>query len=256
MKTIVYQSISPNAIPNWLQICLNSVRNWCQQKGWEYALIGDEIFSLLPSWYWEKTRHQKVIATDLGRLLLAQKFLNQGYDRAIWLDADVLIFAPNSLQIQIEEEYAFGLEVWIQYNKNNQLCAYPKVHNAVCVFCANNSFLDFYIHACQRIIKRFQGKQMVPQLVGPKFLTLLHNTLEFPLIKEIALFSPLVLQDIINGGGEALRLHQEKQKSPIYAANLSSSFVGKKDGLPEKDYQDATIELLKQWKSRFSNVKN
>jgi len=241
MKTIVYQSVSPNFIPNWLQVCLDSVRQWCDRNGWEYALIGDEIFDRVPVWYWEKTRHQKVVATDLGRLLLAKDFLNQGYDRAIWLDADVLIFNPNELEIKVTEEYAFGLEVWIQYDKNHQLRAYPKVHNAICVFCRDNSFLDFYIHACQRIIKRFQGKQMVPQLVGPKFLTLLHNTMELPLITEVAMFSPLVLKDIVNGGGDALNLLQKNQKTPIYGANLSASLAEN-----EEDYQKVTTILLNQ----------
>lgn len=241
--TIVYQSVSPHPIPPWLETCLESVRNWSEQKGWEYALIGDEIFSLLPDWYWEKTCHQKVIATDLGRLLLAKTFLQEGYDRAIWLDADVLVFAPKKLKIPITEEYAFGKEVWVQY-KNQKLKAYPKVHNAICVFCQNNSFLDFYIHACQRIIKNFQGTQMVPQLVGPKFLSLLHNTMQLPLIPEVAMFSPLVLEDILKGGGKALALHQKNQKSPIYAANLSASCVNQ--GLTEAHYQAVTKTLLDQ----------
>jgi hypothetical protein len=245
MKTIVYQSVSPDYLPAWLQTCLDSVRAWCHQQGWEYALIGDEIFSLLPDWYWEKTRHRRMIATDLGRLLLAKQFLEKGYDRAIWLDADVLIFAPEWLEIPITEEYAFGFEVWVQWH-NNKLRAYPKVHNAICVFCADNSFLDFYIHACERIIQGFQGQQMVPQLVGPKFLTLLHNTMQLPLIQEVAMFSPLVLQDILNGGGTALTLHRQTQQSPIYAANLSASLAGKAEGLREPDYQQATKILLNQ----------
>lgn len=243
MKTIVYQSVCPDQIPDWIQTCLESVRAWCNQQNYDYTLIGDEIFSLIPRWYWEKTCHQKVIATDLGRLLLAKQFLQNGYDRTIWLDADVLIFAPELLTIPITQEYAFGKEVWVQY-KNNQLKAYPKVHNAVSVFCQGNSFLDFYIHACQRIINNFQGTQMVPQLVGPKFLSLLHNTLQLPLIEEIAMLSPLVLQDIFNGGGEALKLLQNSQKSLIYAANLSASCVGKEEGLSEASYQRLTAILL------------
>ena len=243
MKTIVYQSVCPDQIPDWIQTCLESVRNWSQQQNYDYALIGDEIFSIIPEWYWQKSCHQKVIATDLGRLLLAKQFLQEGYDRAIWFDADVLIFAPELLTIPITQEYAFGKEVWIQY-KNKQLKAYPKVHNAVCIFCQGNSFLDFYIHACQRIINNFQGTQMVPQLVGPKFLSVLHNTIQLPLIEEVAMFSPLVLQDILNGGGEALKLHQKTQNCPIYAANLSSSLAGKEEGLSEESYQKLTTLLL------------
>lgn len=244
MKTIVYQSVCPDHIPDWIQTCLESVCAWSQQQTYDYALIGDEIFSIIPDWYWQKTSHQKVIATDLGRLLLAKQFLQEGYDRAIWFDADVLIFTPELLTIPITQEYAFGKEVWVQY-KNNQLKAYPKIHNGICIFCQGNSFLDFYIHACQRIIQNFQGKQMVPQLVGPKFLSVLHNTMQLPLIEEVAMFSPLVLQDILNGGGEALTLHQQTQNSPIYAANLSSSFLGKKEGLSEESYQKVTARLLK-----------
>jgi len=58
------------------------------------------------------------------------------------------------------------------------------------------------------------------------------------------MFSPLVLQDILHGGGEALTLHQQIQNSPIYAANLSASFAGKEEGLSEESYQDLTTRLL------------
>jgi len=90
------------------------------------------------------------------------------------------------------------------------------------VFTQDNSFLDFYIHSCLSIVKRIEG-QMVPQIVGPKFLSAIHNMIECPVIEEAGMLSPLVISDIVQGGGDALDLLKESSALSLYAANLSAS---------------------------------
>jgi hypothetical protein len=90
-----------------------------------------------------------------------------------------------------------------------------------------NSFLEFYIDACQKIIGGMEeNKAMVNQIVGPKLLSALHNMIGYPLIENVGMLSPLVLQDIDKLGGVALDLLVDKMPAPMQAANLCSSLAG------------------------------
>ncbi|SCA57442.1 conserved hypothetical protein [Candidatus Terasakiella magnetica] len=248
MKTIVYQSYRTENVPQWISKSMDSVAHWAALKGFDYRFYGDEMFERVPQWYREKTKDRLVVATDLGRLMLAKELLLEGYERVIWCDADMLVFAPQEFDVQVHEEYAFGREVWIQQDGKGRLKAFNKIHNAFFVFSENNSFLDFYIHSCLSIIKRIEG-QMVPQIVGPKFLSAIHNIVACPIVEEAGMFSPLVMKDILNGGGRALDLLKEKSPSPLYAGNLSASMEGAEtDGvcLSPFDMEKACEHLLEK----------
>jgi len=249
MKTIVYQSFRTENVPHWVSRCLESVRGWADLQGFDYRFIGDEIFDLVPDWYREKAAKRIPVMTDLGRLLLAKQFLAAGYERAIWLDADMLVFDPEDLEINVREEFAFGREIWVQKDGKGNLKAYRNVHNALCVFTADNSFLDFYIHSCLSIIKRMEGT-MVPQIVGPKLLTSLHNMVGFSLVSDVGMISPLVLGDLDKGSGAALALLRAEQPD-MKAANLSASLSDQ-----ETDGVVVTQEMLETAIDRLQLTKS
>ena len=232
MKTTVIQSYRTQAVPEWIQLCLQTGEAWATAAGYEYQFVDDKIFDKIPKWYRRNAGDKIPVLTDLGRLILIHEILNAGADRTIWLDADVLIFNPEKLVIDIEIEYAFGREFWVQLNKKKcGLKVYRNVHNAICLFKKSNPFLEFYIHACQQIISGASGN--VPsQVVGPKFLTALHNIMGFNLIETVGMASPLVLQDISAGGGPALNRLRAVTRLPLAALNLCSSLIGvKTDGI-------------------------
>jgi len=165
MKTIVYQSQRPEGRPAWLETCLDSVRRWAAGCGFDYRFCGDEIFVRVPAWYLDKTAAYPQVATDLGRLRLARELLDTGFERTIWLDADVLVFDPDDFRITVDTGSAFGREVWVQGDGRGGLKVFRNVHNAVALFCRGDSFLDFYAEACERIIGRADGG-LPPQIVG------------------------------------------------------------------------------------------
>lgn len=204
---------------------MTSARNWSDKSGFEYRFYGDEIFDLVPDWYQHKAGKYLQISTDLGRLVLARKLLNEGVDRVIWLDADVLIFDPGRFAINLNQGCAFGREVWVQKSADGQLKAYKNVHNAICCFCQDTTFLDFYVDACLNILKRSEGG-LPPQIVGTKLLTALHNIVGFQLVDSIGMASPLVLNDIASGTNNAIDLLRKTSTSPLYAANLCGSLAG------------------------------
>ena len=206
-----------------MRTCLRSVRDWAAGSGYGYRCFGDEIFDRLPSGFRDKTAGRLSTQADLGRLLLARQLL-QEVERVIWLDADVLVFAPEALDCEAAGAYAFGREIWVQEDPRGGLRAYRNVHNAVCVFERQNPFLDFYIHTAERLVSLNDGG-FPPQFIGPKFLTALHNIMQLPLIESLGMASPLVIQDLVKGGGEALDLQRTQQPRPLAAVNLCASLA-------------------------------
>jgi len=225
MKTIIYQSFRSTGVPDWVAACLNSTRSWAAAQGYGYRFYDDEIFERVPPWVMEKAGEHMQIATDLGRLVLARELLMDGFERVVWMDADVLVFAPEQFRPAIDLDFAFGREIWVQPNLKGRIKTYKNVHNAISVFCRGNSFLDFYIHSGLKILERAEGP-LVPQIIGTKFLTALHNIVGFNLIDEVGMASPLVVRDIARGGGPALDLLRQSIPVPLCALNLCTSLAG------------------------------
>ena len=223
MESLVFQSYSPRGLPAWVRTCLSSVRDWAAACGYGYRCFGDEIFDRLTPGIREKAAQRLSTQTDLGRLLLARELLEE-VERVIWMDADILVFAPEDLDCDIQSPYAFGREIWIQEDDRGGLRAYRNVHNAICLFERGNPFLDFYLHAAERLLMLNDGG-FPPQFIGPKFLTALHNIMKLPLIETLGMTSPLVLRDLARGGGQALDLQRAEQPRPLAAVNLCASLV-------------------------------
>jgi len=245
--TLVIESHqSPLPYP-WLGPCLDSVRNWCGLNEYEYRFMGDALFDAVPDSLLEKTRHQKVIATDLARLILLQQALSNGYQTVIWLDADFLIFNPAGFTIP-DAPFALGREVWVQHDKLGKLKAFKKVHNAFLMFRRGNHFLDFYADTAERLLSQNQGS-MPPQFIGPKLLTALHNTAMLPVMETAGMLSPLVINAIVQGGGAALDLFRQRSPQPIAGANLCIS-SREKNAVSDAEMEQLINRLIEnQWQT-------
>ena len=225
--TLIIQSYRPSLPYQWIEYCLKSVRDWCKTNNYEYRFIGDELFNAIPENIRNKTQNQKVIATDLARLLILKEALAENYQTAIWLDADFLIFNPINFVIP-DWSYAVGREVWIQHDKNSKLKAYKKVHNAFLMFRQDNPFLEFYANTAERLLLQNKGT-IPPQFIGPKLLTALHNIALLPVIETAGMLSPMVIKDIVKGKGPALDLFIQHSPQPVTAANLCISSCNRND---------------------------
>ncbi|MDH5300021.1 MAG: hypothetical protein OEW58_01500 [Gammaproteobacteria bacterium] len=200
---------------------MQTVRSWCDQHNFSYQFVGDELFDGLDADLLQKTAHQRVIATDLARLRLLTHFLDAEFDTVVWLDADFCIFSPASFVLPATS-YAVGREVWVQHNERGVLKVYKKVHNAFLMFRKHNPFLAFYLDTAERMLRDCQGP-MPPQFIGPKLLTALHNVAQLPVMETAGMLSPLVINDILTGGGPALQRFCQHSPQPITGANLCSS---------------------------------
>ena len=232
-RVLVLQSHREPLPAAWYGTCIDSVRDWAALRGYSYRWMGDELFDPLPAALVDKTRTQRAITADLGRLYALEQTLASGYEMAVWVDADVYVHAPQRLELP-DVSHAFGREVWVQTpresvqegNSTSELRVFTKVHNAFMQFRAGDPLLSFYRHAAERILERHSGR-LVPQLIGPKFLATLHNLLDFPVIETAAVLSPAVIADIERGGGPALDLLRQHSLQPAAAVNLCGSLVSR-----------------------------
>ncbi len=221
--TLVLQSHrQPLPFP-WLTPCLESVRRWAESAGHDYRFIGDELFDDLPPDIAERPQLPLVVRTDLARLLAMRTALAEGFEAVVWCDADCVCFAPDAFELP-HNDFALGREVWIQRGNDTSLRAYVKVHNAFLLFRRDNSFLDFYIGAATRLLRALDGP-CVPQFLGPKFLTAAHNIALCPVAENAGVLSPLVITDLLRGGGPALDLFRRRSTHPVAMANVCSSLV-------------------------------
>jgi len=245
MNTLVIQSFRNHDIPPWIQRCLDSVRVWCDVQGFQRCFIGDEIFDLVPDWYLEKTGKGPV-ATDYARLVLISEAINnQGFDQAIWLDADIYVLDA-SMTLDCPGSCAFGQEVWVQQARTggDKLEARKNVHNAVCLFRRGCVVLPFLMETVLSIIRRANPEKIAPQMVGPKLLSALHSLHDFDLLPQVGAISPDVARDIIAGAGPALSLLQKESAVTLQALNLCASLIVKKMDNTEADKLIAGLDLL------------
>ena len=184
---------------------------------------------------------RSVVAADLARLYWLAQVLEEGYQRVIWCDADVLVFRPFSPPAA---DHGFGREVWVQAQRG-RLRSYRKIHNAWLMFNAGSAVLPFYLDRAEALLRR-AALPVVPQLVGPKLLTALHNLVGFEVEERAGMLSPLALRDLLAGGGEALRRTVAGHAGPLCALNLCASYEGRAEGalrLGAGDYREALRRL-------------
>ena len=274
-KTLVLQSAQSQRA-QWLDTCLVSVESWAAQANYSYRFIGDELFDQVPDWYMCKVAGRMPIASDLGRLLWIKNLLDQGEaDIVVWLDADVLVFAPSKLKVAPVSSCVFGQELWVQKNlpkshpkgaekpqrQRGTWQARKNVHNALAAFRKDCPVLPFLIEVIQRMMHRVDANFIAPQMMGPKLLSNLHNLADFELMPSVGALSPEVILDLTGKqaghketGVEGLQgAHQgalqallAKQTEPLLAANLCSSLLGElsPDTQVQEDLMQAAISAL------------
>lgn len=227
MRTVVLQSCPPQECHGWLQTCMDSVQQWAQLHGFEWRFVDDALFQRLPPDLQPGGRISPVIASDLARLLCLQELLQQGHECVLWLDADVLVFAPQSLSLP-DTDYAVGREIWVQAGDKGRWRAWKKVHNAALMFRqqtdGHNSLLDFYADTATRLLRANQHA-MPAQFIGPKWLTALHNVSQLPVWEAVGMLSPAVVEDLLGASTGAYACMQGRATQPLAAANLCRSSV-------------------------------
>lgn len=243
--TLILQSQRLPLPQPWLEDCLHSVRDWASANGHHYRFIDTGFFDILPADLRPPAHNPPVIASDLARLRWLQHHRSHTVRRVVWLDADVLIFDPQGFHLP-ETPSAVGREIWIDHDRNGRLKAWRKVHNAFLMFDHNDSLLDFYADSAERLLRLNPGPRP-PQFIGPKLLTALHSLSQFPVLENAAMFSPLLLRDLLGDPSAegAIELFEASSHQVPAAANLCSSSIERGE-LDNAQMQLAIDRLLEQ----------
>lgn len=219
MRTLVYQSFRTSDVPEWMSVCMESVKSWVNLHGHSYHFIDDSFFSYAPDWFAKAVNNQRHLVSDLARLELAHKYLGEGWDRVIWVDADVFICDPENFIIDEKESYLLCREIWMTV-REGQVVFSERVNNSVTVFCKNNNFLDFYRSACETIVRNKQ--KLAHTDIGTGFLSKLSDVL--PLIKTSVVFSPFLLSAFYRNDTKIISDYLARLAVPIQAVNLCLTF--------------------------------
>jgi hypothetical protein len=218
MKTVVAQSYRTNDVPEWIARCLESVRDWTARKGYDYQFADDSSFALCGEIYLARVGDNKCSITNLSRLELLRQAHRDGYDRAIWLDADIQVFDPERFDIDLDEGYAVARETWVDWAPGNRWTVRPTVNNSAMVFMRDEPDLDFLIAATRHvglyraIAHNFQ--------VGVSLIRGLQVSLNFKLIENSGMFSSSILYAIARGLDLPLEAQARYHGAPVHAANL------------------------------------
>ena len=235
MKTIVLQSNKRPPWPEWVRICLLSARRWALESGFSHLFIQDELFEDLPAAFLRDTEEQILPRTDYGRLLWMKRLHRDGWERVIWLDADLLIF-DDSLAFSDD---AVGREAWLTHAPDVGFRITRKVNNCAMCFHAGSRHLDRYLSAIEAAVAA--GGPYDKLAFGPDLMTRLHAEAPFPLHSDIAMFSPRIAEALASGLAPALRAHAAAWGGAPKAANLCSSL-----GAPDDKMERAARRLLKE----------
>jgi hypothetical protein len=220
---------------------MGTVSSWARDQGHDYRFLGDEFFDCVPGWYRDACRGHKWPLSDLARMITAQTLLAEGYDRVLWFDADLVVFRPQSLRIDLEPEFSFCREPWLGRRENpvraivrgrgsiNLLFSgeswrgyYTVVNVNNALFCVGRGWmLDHYIESILHA-GRFLH-ELPPQHMGPDILTAFQKALRYPLVHNVGSFSDLIIRDLAVGHTRIPRAYSLLAGEPLYGANLCGS---------------------------------
>jgi hypothetical protein len=223
MKTVVFQSYRTTRVAGWTKTCMDSAKSWADSRGFDYRFFDDSFFELAPGWFRERCAGQICPLTDLARLVAARDFLAAGYERTVWVDADMLIFAPQSLGVEVSDGFAFCVETWTSLDAQGQPQFAQRVNNSISIFTRDNRQIDFLIDACLRIGR---SKTRLDKLdAGTRLLTGLATVIPMPVLPNVGMLSPLLLRDIASGEDRFVPAYALQLRQPLAAANLCGSLV-------------------------------
>ena len=244
MKTVVYQSFRTHHVPAWITACMATVKAWAEAKGFDYRFYDDSFLARAPDWFRAKAGHEICPVTDLARLVVAKELLAEGYERTIWVDADMLVFHPEALQVAPERGFVLCHELWLYTDAAGARRVSRRVNNSVAAFCAGSLHLDFFIDACVRIARQ---RETIGKLdVGTNFLSQLRQILPFPLLDNVGMLSPAFMAEIATGQTAGVGEYMRALPGPLASVNLCGSLQGQRvqGVMAEEGLFDATVERL------------
>ncbi len=220
-ETVVLQSFRTHQVPPWIETAIASVQAWASARNYDYVFTDDAFFDYAPSWVHDYCGAQLFPVTDVARLYYLKAFIAKGYERVVWIDADVLVFDQPVFDIDVTSGYAFSRELMMGADADGRVhFSPPGLNNAVMFFRQGNPMLDFYLFAVEEILRQTAPGRIERTALGPAFLGNLARTMPLARLNCVGLFTPLLMGDLARQSDRLLRAYQSAFRYPMGAANL------------------------------------
>jgi len=247
VRTIVVQSYRSTRVEPWIQRCMQSVREWAVSRGYIYEFIDDALFDFLPAHIRNNPTLPLLPKTDIARLDLLSARLAEGFERAIWLDADILVFNPAALTVPEACGAMFCHEIWTSLSDDGELLHAQKINNALMVFEHGHPLLNFLRYAAVELYEHHASSGMSTVALGTTLLSKLGHVIPLRLHTQVACLSPILLRAAYRGEhAEWLRAHAQRHGQRFHAANLCHSLLTKFAPLNEFPDEQQLLRWVEQ----------
>jgi len=166
------------------------------------------------------------------------------YSRVTWVDADVLIWAPGALKLPDGPGPAFVAERWMERWHDGSLRFRANVSNYLCSFSRGDSFLDRHIDEVLDAIRRAPMPVKLG-VAGTSLLTTLATSHEFELVQNVANFSPVLMDSLLDANFDEISAYEVGLPEPLSAANLCLSHAHRpfqgREPRPERPLRIASL---------------
>lgn len=205
---------------------MQTVKDWASSNGYDYEFVDDALFDFMPPRARNKSAPSLLPQTDMARLGLLCDRLTRSYERAIWVDADVLVFDSSAFAIPDACGAMLCHEVWTSLNAKGELTHWRGINNSLMVFERGHPLLDFLRFATIQLHDHFDPTTMTRTALGTDLLTKLGRVVPLRLHAHVACLSPLLIRAAYYGDHpEWLRAHAAEHGQRFYAANLCRSLL-------------------------------
>jgi hypothetical protein len=225
MQTLIVQSYRTHDVAPWISDCLQSVRAWAAARGYSYEFVDDRLFDYAPAWVKQVCGTRILPITDIARMYLLRERLESGCERVVWIDADVLIFAPELFVLDDTAPYALCRELWMRATPGQEIEFGEAVNNAVFLVTQQQAVLDFWIFAVEEILRTRAANEISSLTAGTRFFTNLARAMPLRVLQNVGLLTPLLVRELATRSGVLLGRWTARFGRPIGAANLCASMV-------------------------------
>lgn len=245
VRTVVIQSYRTTDVAPWLQRCMQTVQAWTEANGYAYEFVDDTLFDYVPAHLRQKPYTSLLPLTDLARLGLLRSRLASTYERAIWMDADVVVFRPGQLTIPSDCGAMLCHEIWSSFDAQGQMTHRRGINNAVMIFDRGHPLLDFLYYATTELYAHHDTDTIPPTALGTAFLSKLGKLIPMRLLTQVACLSPVLTRALFDGNRpDLLRAHAEHYGHAFHAANLCRSMSADETSGPNHHEKLSSTQLL------------
>lgn len=219
MRVVIVQAYEAPDTPAWITRCLTSVQRWAEARGYAYRYLDRDFFAYAPAWFRARCPGQLGPITDLARLYLMEA-LHADFDVAVWIDADVLVFDPDHLELPDTIGFVALKEVTVGLRGDEIVASEVTVNCALVAAGRGDPVFRFYRHAIEQIVRHDPRPELPRTIAGPQLLTKISRVIPMDCLTTVGLFTPAILRDLALGQDRLPAAFARHFGHRVAAANL------------------------------------